>query len=93
MKHRRSIDLTATARRRFIRLECPEFEWETFDSLPQWFELYAGCTCGAMRHVDRYALARRFGKSTYIKSLTSRLFCTCCDQRGTSVFWLHKSPR
>lgn len=38
MKHRRWIDLTS-GKSRHIQLECPEFEWETFESLPQWVEL------------------------------------------------------
>ena len=92
MKHRRGVNLVST-KTRYIQLDCPEFEWETFDSLPQWFELFAGCACGSFRHVSRHDLARRFGKTTYIKTLAPRLRCTACDQRGQSIFWLYKVPR
>lgn len=93
MKHRRGIDLVSE-RTRYIQLETPEFEWETFESLPQWIELFACCDkCGVERYIDRRALARKWGKSTYIKSLTPRLYCTSCDVRGRSRFWLYKVPR
>jgi len=92
MQHRRGIDLTSS-KNRHILLETPEFEWETFESLPQWFELFAGCACGSFKHVNRHELAKRWGKSTYIKTLSGRLRCTACGQKGKSAFWLHKAPR
>jgi hypothetical protein len=69
MKYKRGIELNQSG----ISVD------ETLGGLAQWYELVACCPkCQHVAAIDRYMLARRFGKSVRVAGLGARLRCTKC---------------
>ena len=59
----------------------------TLSQLEEWYVL--GGKCAACMHqgfVDRWELARRFGKHAVIAALMPRLRCTACGNRGNNTW-------
>jgi hypothetical protein len=84
MKHKRGIELDQSE----ISVD------ETLGGLPQWFELVAYCPkCQHAGMIDRYALARRFGKSMRVAGLGARLRCTMCANEVGNRVVLKVRPR
>lgn len=74
--------------------ERDDLAWSTFETLPEWYVLFGRCpACGALRFVDREKLARKWGRSTYIYTLMTRLSCTSCGNRDGNKIWLGKLKR
>lgn len=55
----------------------------TFDALEQWWDLWGMCgRCDREGRLDRYDLARRFSSGCFIHSLSARLRCRECGNKG-----------
>lgn len=95
MKHRRSIELGTLSNQPQYPIVGYPLD-ETFEQLEQWYVLGVRCgRCGRYAVLDRYGLAKKWGKSTVISSLANRLRCQSaeCDNRYGNTFWLGKLPR
>jgi len=59
----------------------------TLAQLEEWYALGGKCAaCAHKGFVDRWLVARRFGKSAMIAALMPRLRCTACGNRGTNTW-------
>lgn len=88
MKHRRGVDLLPDVS------DAGQLIYTTLGMLPEFYVL--GCRCRACGHkamVDRWEIARKYGKGVYIGSLGSRLSCSKCGARGNSQWLVGKLPR
>ncbi|MCZ8158336.1 MAG: hypothetical protein O9256_00330 [Rhizobiaceae bacterium] len=88
MKHRRGIDLVPEVS------DAGQLIYTTLGMLPEFYVLGCRCReCGHQSMVDRWEIARRYGKGVYIGSLGSRLTCTKCGVRGKGEWLVGKLPR
>lgn len=84
MKHKRGIELS----------QADIATQETLGGLAQWYELIAHCpACEHAGAIDRYALARRFGKSMCLAGLGERLRCAKCSNKKGNCVMLEVRPR
>ena len=84
MKHRKSIELVGGG----------AGSEGTLGELAEWYELLASCrACQHVKHIDRYALARRFGKSMRIAGIGSQLRCQKCGNREGNRVLIGMMPR
>lgn len=100
MRHRRGIDLTAgnpldpstfggvnvyvNSRQHSVALQ----------DIPEWYELGAKCwRCKRAALLDRWELARRFGRARMIITLEPLLRCTACGNKEANDFVLAKMRR
>lgn len=66
----------------------------TLAQLEEWYVLGGRCAvCRREGFVDRWELARRFGKHSVIASLMPRLRCTVCNNRGNNTWITGKIRR
>ncbi len=90
MKHSRGIELSPEEQ---TFLESDVQYW-TLDALPEWYVLGGKChKCGRVAWMDRTALAKRFSQRVYIGSISGRLRCEACGNRGGNRVVVGKLPR
>lgn len=66
----------------------------TFDDIPEWHALGGYCSkCERTGWVQRWDLSQKWGKGTYLSSLTSRLRCMGCGNREGNKWILGQLPR
>lgn len=84
MKHRKSITLITEGGN----------EAETLGELAQWYELVAACPrCQHVSQLDRYELARRFGKGMRVTAIGPKLRCKRCDNKEGNGVGLRTKSR
>jgi hypothetical protein len=84
MKHRKGIELTAS-----------DIGYaETLGELAQWYELGACCpVCEHTQRIDRYELARRYGKGMRLATIGRKLICKRCGNRDGNRLTVGMLPR
>jgi hypothetical protein len=66
----------------------------TFDDVPEYQAIGVSCPkCEREAWLDRWDLARRYGKGAYLGSLTSRLRCRSCNNKLGNKWILGQLPR
>lgn len=66
----------------------------TLQDVPQWYELGGRCSiCPHAALLDRWEIARRYGRKRFIITLEPKLRCTRCGNREANDFVLVKIPR
>ncbi len=66
----------------------------TFSTLPEWYVVGAlCCKCHRTGWLDRYDLARRFGKRASLVNLSPRLRCVVCNQKPGNKFVIARMKR
>lgn len=89
MQHSRGIELFAEADRRKATRE--NF---SLGDVAKWYDLYGKCfICGHVGHIDRWELARKFGKARPILDMMPHLRCTRCGNKATNSFCVSLLPR
>ena len=65
-----------------------------FQDIPEWYALGARCfRCKHAGYLDRWELARRYGRDRMIITLEAKLRCTRCENRDANDFVLAKIGR
>jgi hypothetical protein len=95
MKHRRGIDLGRSPRDSITYMG-PILDpvRTTFDDIPEFNAV--GCQCPKCEReawLDRWAVQRKWGATTYLSSLTARLRCRSCRNREANKWILGQLPR
>lgn len=89
MRHSRGIEVFAEAAR-----HKPTRETFSLEDVEQWFDVYGKCfVCGHVGRIDRWELARKFGKNWPVLKMMPNLRCTRCSNKGTNSFCVSKAPR
>ena len=100
MRHRRGIDLTAAntnldPRPVGLHVHVPaRHHSAALADLPEWYRLGAKCpVCQHIGWLDRWEIARRFGRLRPVISLEPLLRCTGCGNRTANDFVVGKAAR
>lgn len=99
MKHRRGIDLTATAGVGYTvsegsRRSADYGFYSTIDKLPEWYVLLGWCPrCRRYGQIERRDVRRVLGSAALLADIETRLVCTVCHGRRGNGFSIRKLPR
>ena len=95
MKHRRGIELGRHSRDDIAYLgPIMDPVHTTIDDIPDWNALGGHCPkCEREAWLDRWALARAWGKGAYLGSLAPRLRCLGCGNKEGNKWILGQLPR
>ncbi|OCW56310.1 hypothetical protein AWJ14_19640 [Hoeflea olei] len=99
MKHRRSIDLTASADIGYTVSEgsrrSGDYDlYPTLDKLPEWYVLLGWCQrCRRYGHIERRDVRRALGAAALLADIQPHLFCTVCHERRGNKLSIRKLPR
>lgn len=99
MKHRRGIDLTATADAGYTvsdgsRRSADYDFYSTIDKLPDWYVILGWCQrCRRYGQIERRDIRRVLGAGALLADIGPRLVCTVCHQRRGNGFSIRKLPR
>lgn len=105
MRHRRGIDFTAGNDNgdntldpaTLSGVDCYVYSRQhsvAWQDIPEWYEVGARCfKCKRAGLLDRYALARKYGRTRMIITLERFLRCTRCGNKKANDFVLAKVHR
>lgn len=99
MKHRRGIDLTATADVGYTVSEGSRRTedlaiYPTIDKLPDWYVLLGWCQrCRRYGYIERHDVRRVLGVAAHLADIAPRLYCTVCRERRGNKLSIRKMPR
>ncbi|RAL98710.1 hypothetical protein DOU54_06535 [Agrobacterium sp. MS2] len=95
MRHARSIELVRQPRDEVVYLGLVETPEETtLDDIRDWHVLGGHCAkCERSGWLVRDDVAKRFGSSAYLSSLSPRLRCLACGNRGNNRWIMGRLPR
>jgi hypothetical protein len=66
----------------------------TIDDIPEWNAIGGHCSkCERESWMDRWEVSKRWGKTTYLGSLTMRLRCRGCGNRDGNKWIVGQLPR